>query len=262
VKLCRFELKSTPGEIKSGIVYNGKVYETNGADASAIHEAEDVRPLAPTGTPPSLRIFRSRFLGQNGTPPEGEPLYIYGNPNSLISASQIVPEPEYSGALDFEPYIAVVIASDGHRIPIEEADGYILGYTIVNFLVTRDVERVEHLFGTGPGRSYDLAAAIGPVLTTPDEMEEVVVDDADGRRFKLTAVARVNGVERRRGDVADLPWTLDRMISYASESCPIRMGDLLCAGPIVDVGDGMGVSSGDEIQIAVEKLGTLAMKIG
>ncbi len=258
MKLCRFELKSSPGDIRSGIVYHGKIYETDGADPVAIHEAEDVRPLAPTGLPPSLRIFRTT----SPVDAEMEPLYVYGNPNSLIGASQIVPEPDYSGALDFEAYIAVVIASDGHRIPIEEADGYILGYTVINFLVTRDVERAEKLASSGPGRSYDLAAAIGPVLTTPDEMEEMVVDSDDGRRFKLTAVARINGVERRRGDVEDLPWTLDKMISYASESCPLRVGDILCAGPITDPGDGLGVSAGDEILIAVEKLGTLAVKIG
>jgi 2-keto-4-pentenoate hydratase/2-oxohepta-3-ene-1,7-dioic acid hydratase in catechol pathway len=256
VKLCRFELKSNPGEIRSGIVYNGKVYETDGSEPVAIHEADAVRPLAPTGTPSSLRVFR--------TPdePTEDLFYTYANPNSLIGASQIVPEPEYSGALDFEAYIAVVIASDGHKIPVEEADGYILGYTLVNFLVTRDVERAEKAAGMGPGRSYDLAAAIGPVLTTPDEMEEVIVDSDDGRRFKLTAVARINGVERRRGDVEDLPYTLDKMISAASESCPLRTGDIICAGPITDPGDGILLSSGDEIQIAVEKLGTLALKIG
>jgi 2-keto-4-pentenoate hydratase/2-oxohepta-3-ene-1,7-dioic acid hydratase in catechol pathway len=263
VKLCRFELKSTPGDIRSGIVYNGKVYETDGATPVAIHEAEDVRPLAPTGQPPSLRIFRATADIAARTNDAGyEPMYVYGNPNTLIGASQIVPEPDYSGSLDFEPYVAVVIASDGHRIPIEEADGYILGYTVINFLVARDVERSEKAMGLGPGKSYDLAAAIGPVLTTPDEMEDAIVDESDGRKFKLSVVARINGVERRRGDIEDLPWTLDRMIVAASESCPIREGDILCAGPIVDAGDGVLLTSGDEVQIAVEKLGTLAVKIG
>ena len=46
MKLCRFELKSTPGEVRSGIVYNGKIYETAGAEPVAVHEAEAVRPLA------------------------------------------------------------------------------------------------------------------------------------------------------------------------------------------------------------------------
>lgn len=256
MKLCRFELKSSPGTIRSGIVYSGKIYETDGAEPVAIHEADAIRPLSPTGTPPSLRIFRTPST------PQDQPLFVYGNPNCLIGASQIVPEVEYSVALDFEPYIAVVIASDGYRIPIEEADGHVLGYTIVNFLVARDVERAERVAGYGPGRSHDLAAAIGPVLTTPDEMEDAILDDASGRQFKLSAVSRVNGVERRRGDVADLPHTLDQMIAFASESCPLRSGDILCAGPITGSADGAMLTSGDEVQIAVEKLGTLAVKIG
>ena len=53
----------------------------------------------------------------------------------------------------------------------------------------------------------------------------------------------------RRGDVQELPFSLDRLIAFASESCPLRMGDILCAGPITDGGDGEGLSSGDEVLI-------------
>lgn len=256
MKLCRFELKSNPGDIRSGIVYNGKVYETDGSNPVAIHEAEDVRPLAPTGTPPSLRIFRS-------APGVEEPYYVYGNPHTLVGASPIIPYPEFVSNLDFETYVAVVIANDAMNIPVAEADDVILGYTLVNMLVARDVERAERTAGCGPGRSFDIAAAIGPVLTTPDEMVDAIVDEEDGRRFKLTAVGRVNGIEKRRGDVADLPWTLDKLISFASESCPLRAGDILCAGPIsLPEVEPEPLTAGDEVQLAVEKLGTLALKIG
>lgn len=244
--------------IRSGIVYSGKILETDGAEGQAVHEADDVRPLAPIHRAASVRIFRTTPGSE-----EAGPLFFYGNPSSLIGPSQIVNLPDFTANVDFEPYVAAIIATDGFAISVEEAEDYVLGYTLVNFLVARDAERAEKAAGIGPGRSYDLAAAIGPVITTPDEMEETVVDESRGRRFKLTTIARVNGVEVRRGDTEDLPYTLAEIISAASESVPIRAGDVICAGPIV-VNDGVHIPLGaeDDIRIAVEMLGTLSMKIG
>src|SRR5256885_14542242 len=105
-------------------------------------EAADVRLLPPIGQPPSLRFFRFTD-GELALGPDSLPLSFYGNPTSLIGASQIVPRLDLTSELDYEPYIAVVIAQAGTNIPIDEADGYILGYTILNALVMRDVERAE-----------------------------------------------------------------------------------------------------------------------
>lgn len=261
MKLCRFELLSQPGEVKSGIVYSGKIYETDGSNPIAVHEAADVRPLPPIGQPPTLRFFRftdaNLALGADETPH-----YFYGNPGSMVGASQIVPLPEITAELDYEVYLAVVIAQTGMGIPVEEADGYILGITILTALVMRDLERAEARFGSGPGRSRDYAMALGPVLTTPEELDDALVDEERGRRFKLSAVARVNGVERRRGDAEDLPFSFAELISAASETAPLKPGDLIAAGPLMRPEETFkALESGDEIQIAVDRLGTLSTKI-
>ena len=146
VKLCRFELLAVPGEVKTGIVHNGKIYETDGTNPIAVHEAADVRPLPPVGVPPTIRFFRISDA-EMAIDPETQPLYFYGNPGVLIGASQIVSMPDITGELDYEPYIAAVVAQEGLVIPVDEADGYILGYTILNVLVMRDVERAEALAG-------------------------------------------------------------------------------------------------------------------
>lgn len=261
MKLCRFELLSSPGEIKSGIVYSGKVYETDGTQSIAVHEAADVRPLPPVGQPSALRFFRFSdadiALGA-----EAMPLYFYGNPGSIVGASQLVPYPEMTAELDYEPYLGVVIASPGYNIPVDQADGYILGLTIINALVMRDIERAEARAGSGPGRSRDLAIALGPVLTTPEELDDALIDEEHGRRFKLSAVSRVNGVERRRGDTEELPYSVAQLISAASETSPLKAGDVIAAGPLVRPEEPFHpLESGDEIQVAVEMLGTLATKI-
>lgn len=261
MKLCRFELLSHPGEVKSGIVYSGKVYETDGTQSIAVHEAADVRPLPPIGQPPTLRFFRFTDA-EFALGPESMPNYFYGNPGSLVGASQLVPNPEITAELDYEPYLAVVIAGAGMNIPVDQADGYILGVTILTALVMRDLERAEARAGSGPGRSRDYAMALGPVLTTPEELDDALVDEENGRRFKLSAVARVNGVERRRGDTEDLPYSLAQLISAASETAPLKAGDLIAVGPLMRPEEPFRpLESGDEIQVAIEKLGMLATKI-
>lgn len=261
MKLCRFELLSNPGELKTGIVHNGKIYETDGANPIAVHEAADVRPLPPVGQPHTVRFFRFSDA-ELALGPEAVPLYFYGNPGSLIGASQIVSMPEVSSELDFEPYIAVVIAQDGLGIPVEEADGYILGISILNMFVMRDIERMEGRAGTGPGRSRDYALALGPVLTTPEELDDALVDEEKGRRFKLSGVARVNGIEKRRGDTEDLPWSFAQLISIASETAPVRAGDIIAAGPLMRSEEPFHpLDAGDEISIAIDRLGTLSTKI-
>jgi 2-keto-4-pentenoate hydratase/2-oxohepta-3-ene-1,7-dioic acid hydratase in catechol pathway len=259
VKLCRFELKSAPGETRSGIVHNGKVYETDGANPIAIHEAEDIRPLSPVGQPPTIRVFRCipGLIDADETP-----AYFYASSTALTGASPIIPRPEFVAELDYEPYIVAVMAAEGANVPIEEADDLILGYTLMNILVGRDVERHEKRVGAGPGRSYDIAIPIGPVLTTPEELEETVQSEEFGRRFKLTAVTRVNGVEKRRGDVEMLPFTFAQAISTASETAHLRTGDIIALGPIALADAPDALTPGDEVQLAVERLGTLAFRIG
>lgn len=259
MKLCRFELKSAPGEIRSGIVYSGKVYETDGANPVAVHEADQIRPLSPVGLPPSVRVFRTM---PGLIEPDETPAYFYASATALIGASPIIPRPEFVSELDFEPYVVAVIATEGANVPIEAADDLVLGYSLMNVLVSRDIERYEKRVGAGPGRSFDIAIPIGPVLTTPDEMEDSVETAEFGRRFKLTAVARVNGVEKRRGDLVDLPFTFAQAISLASETAHLRTGDLIALGPIAFGDEPENLTPGDEVQLAVEHLGTLAFRIG
>lgn len=263
VKLCRFELKSSPGQARSGIVYGAKIYETDGANPIGTYEAEDVRPLSPVGLPPSIRFFDPSGVAVETLMGEEKPapFFTYGNPACIIGPSMIVPLPGFSNAVDFQNYIAVVIAQPGMNVPLEQADEMVLGLTLCTVLVARDVERDEKRVGVGAGRSRDFTIALGPVLTTPDELEEVVTDDSRGRRYKLAATAKLNGLEVRIGDVEDLGCTIAEAIVGASESVMLMAGDVLAIGPLAPPTGDTILDPGDEIQIAVERLGTLSLKI-
>ncbi len=260
VKLCRFELKSAPGQARSGMVYSGKIYETDGANPVAVHEAEDVRPLAPIPLPPSLRIFRSDCQADPLEGTEEDPRFFYGNPASVVGSGLVIPFPEFAVEVGVVPCIAAILLADGFRVDLAEADDLILGYTLVNFVVAKEVERAERRSGSGFGRSHDIAAAIGPVITTPEELEDELNLQGKGRHYQLTSILRVNGVEVGRGTTDDLPFTFAQAIQSASQSCPLRAGDVIALGPIAELESGeITIGPEDQVQLAVEKLGTLSL---
>ena len=236
------------------MVFNGRIYETEGGEAAGVHEPDAVRPLSPVPQPGSLRFFRNQNQPFTDEP---EPAFFYGNPVAVVGASTIVNVPAHLGELTMEAYLGAVIVAGGYDIPVEEADDHVLGLTLLLALVDRAALRNEGIFG----RSHDLGIGLGPVVTTPDELEGNVVDAHFGRRYKLAATARVNGVDRARGDAEDLPYTVAQAVAAASRSCTLREGDVLALGPLCDVPDDLRLESDDEISVAVENLGALSLKL-
>lgn len=262
MKLCRFELKTNPGEARSGMVYSGKIYETDGAAPVAVYEAEAVRPLSPIPHAPSLRIFRADLQMESlGDDDQYDPQFFYGNPGCLVGASQLISYPDSVDALGFEPMVAAVLVSDAYQVDMQDADDLVLGLTLLNLLVARDRERKERIVGA-IGASHDIGGAIGPVLTTPDELEDHILDAAAGREYALSTVVRVNGVERSRGNLGDLPFTFAQAIAAASQTCTLKSGDIIALGPVAAPdGPQILLDPGDEVQLAVENLGAISLKL-
>jgi 2-keto-4-pentenoate hydratase/2-oxohepta-3-ene-1,7-dioic acid hydratase in catechol pathway len=255
MKLCRFELKSEPGVIRSGMVYGGKIYETDGAEAIGVHEAVDVRPLAPVPVPTSIRIYRTD-LGSSLS----NPFFSYGNPGCLVGPSQIINPPEIATDLVMRSYLGAVTVSGGYQISTEDAEGMILGFTLVNILVAKNLEDDERNMGIGFGRSHDLGIGIGPVLTTPEDLDDVMVANEDGVFYRLPATSKVNGEIRESLNLEEMGLSLIEAIRSATETCSIRPGDLFCIGPIFSDVNSV-VTAGDEYQFTIERLGTLSTKV-
>ena len=254
MKLCRFETLESPGNARSGIVYGGKVYETDGANPIAVHEAADVRLFSPIGISPAVRLLRFSSTG------EPDPAaYVYTNPASIAGPNQMLRVPAFVSDLDFEPYLACVIATAAAEVSVQEADGLILGLSILNVLVAGQ-ERRTH--GAAYARASDFAASLGPVLTTPDELDDALVDTDLGRRYRLPVVTRVNGLERAAGDAGSLPFTFAQVLSTASESWPLQPGEVFAmALPLESAAPPPALQPDDEIQVSVEHLGTLNSKV-
>jgi fumarylacetoacetate (FAA) hydrolase len=212
----------------------------------------DVDLLAPVLHPPSVRDFMAfeahvaNARRQRGADVPKEwyeiPVFYFSNPSAIFGPGQEVPYPEGTAELDYELECAAVLG----------ADGIIAGFTVLNDWSARDLQRQEMRVGLGPAKGKDFATSIGPVVVTPDEF--------DGRSGAM--IARVNGEERSRGDLADLHWSWDDMLAQAARNTRLRPGDVIGSGTvgggcILEHGDGRWLQRGDVVELEIEGIGTL-----
>jgi fumarylacetoacetate (FAA) hydrolase len=192
------------------------------------------------------------------------PVFYFSNTASIIGPNAPVHKPVETNELDYELEVAVVIGREGGDIPLEEADDYIAGFTILNDWSARDVQRREMKVGLGPAKGKDFATTTGPYLVTPDSLEGRIVDRSRGNRYDLVMTASVNGQEYSRGNLRDMRWTFAELIAEASRNTILKPGDLIGSGTvgtgcITEFPDGTypWLHPGDSVRLEVEPLGAL-----
>ncbi len=235
---------------------------------------DQVRLLAPLPRPASLRDFYAfeqhvatamRNRGRE-VPPQWYrfPAFYFSNHGAIYGPDDDIPMPR-SEALDYELELACVIGRAGRDIAVEEAADYIAGYMIMNDWSARDIQAEERAIGLGPAKAKDFATSLGPWLVTPDELE--IYTDDDGR-LNLTMLARVNGVERSRGNAALMHYTFAEIIAHASRDTQLYPGDVLGSGTVgtgclleLTSGYGPWLEPGDSVELEITGLGVLRNRI-
>jgi fumarylacetoacetate (FAA) hydrolase len=197
------------------------------------------------------------------------PAFYFSNTASIVGHLAAIRKPDETNELDYELEIAVVIGTEGRDIPVEEADDYIAGFTILNDWSARDIQRREMTVGLGPAKGKDFATSVGPYLVTPDELDDRVLTDRNrGKRYDLVMTAAVNGREYSRGNAKDMHWTFAELIAHASRNTVLIPGDLLGSGTvgtgcITEFPEGTypWLQRGDIVHLDIERLGQLENRI-
>jgi fumarylacetoacetate (FAA) hydrolase len=232
--------------------------------------------LPPVVRPPSFRDFyafeehvktaRAR-RGLEMVPEWYEiPVFYFSNPSALVGHDSKVVAPAGSLELDYELELGIVIGEGGRDIPAERAWYHVAGFTIVNDLSARDLQRREMAVGLGPAKGKDFATAVGPWLATRDAF----ADRISGERLTLDMSARVNGRELSRGNTASLHHPIPRLVAQASRDAELFPGDLLGTGTvgtgcILELGPetaGGWLKPGDVVELEIERIGILRTRIG
>ena len=214
----------------------------------------DLRP--PVLHPPSVRDFyafeqhvkAARALRKQEVPREWYelPVFYFSNPAAIYGPEDEVPYPMGTRALDYELEVAAIVA----------AEGQIGGFTVMNDWSARDLQAAEMKVGLGPAKGKDFATSLGPIVVTPDEF--------DGTSGMM--VARVNGEERSRGNLADMYHSWPAIVAHAALNTRLRPGDVLGSGTvgtgcILEHGDGRWLQPGEVVELEVEGIGILRNRV-
>jgi fumarylacetoacetate (FAA) hydrolase len=234
-------------------------YFTGGGKARehAEYPLDEIELLAPVLRPPSVRDFYAfeqhvkTARASRGLEMLEEwyriPVFYFSNPNAIYGPEEEVPYPEGTEELDYELEVAAVVG----------ADGAIGGFTVMNDWSARDLQRAEMKVGLGPSKGKDFATSLGPIVVTPDEF-----DGSSG-----SMIARVNGEERSRGELADMYHSWDAIVEHAARNTELCPGDILGSGTvgtgcILELGDGRWLQPGDVVELEVEGIGVLRNRVG
>jgi len=222
---------------------------------------EDVRLCAPIPNP-----FRNIIcLGKNyidhaieaaGMSGAGDgiptfPIYFTKSANPAIGDGEIIKRyPELTDELDYEVELAVVIGKDGRDIKREEAENHVFGYTIVNDISARDIQRKHEQWFRG--KSLDTFCPMGPYLVHKSKIPFPV---------ELNIKCRVNGEVRQDSNTKNLIFDIPHIISDISKGMLLKAGDIIITGTPAGVALGLGsdkyLTSGDKVECYVERIGTL-----
>ena len=172
-----------------------------------------------------------------------EPLVFLKAPTSVIAPGEAIRIPPQSQRVDFEGELAVVIGKRATRIgPDEDVRSYIRGYTIVNDVTARDLQKPDGQWWRAKG--FDTFCPMGPLVTNE-------VDPAAG----LVLETRLNGEMKQHGTTADFIFDIPTLLRHITAAITLLPGDLIPTGTPSGVAP---MQPGDRVEVSVQGIGTLS----
>jgi 2-keto-4-pentenoate hydratase/2-oxohepta-3-ene-1,7-dioic acid hydratase in catechol pathway len=172
-------------------------------------------------------------------PPE-YPLIFLKPPSSVIGPGDKIIHPPQSERVDYEAELGVVIGRKGSHIPVEEAEHYIFGFTCVNDVTARDLQKKDGQWSRAKG--FDTFCPVGPWIVTELNFRDVLVEGIHNGEIKQSG--------RTSAMIFDIPF----VINYISSVMTLNPGDLISTGTPSGIAP---MQSGDTIEVRVEGIGTL-----
>ncbi len=179
-----------------------------------------------------------------GAEPPGFPVLFLKGPNTLNRHEGAVHAPDFVGQLDYEGELALVIRRTAKGVKAKDFADYVLGYTCLNDVTARDVQRHDGQWTRG--KSMDGFCPVGPF----------VVDDVDPSALKVET--RLNGKVVQRGSTSEFITPVGKLIEFITAAMTLEPGDVVATGTPSGVGP---MIPGDVVEVDVEGVGVLKNQV-
>jgi len=220
-------------------------------------ERESVHLLAPIPVPGKFLCIGYNYRGHGANSDAEIPEYpdvFAKTQNTVIGTDDAIRLPRGSQSVDYEGELGVVIGTRALAVDAADALDYVAGYTIVNDVSARDVQKRGSQWVLG--KSFDTFGPIGPALVTADEI-------ADPQALEITV--RSNETVTVRASTADMIFPVAYLVSYLSSAITLEPGDIIATGTpgkIPEIGAlGRFMQAGDVVAITYGAVGTLTNRV-
>ncbi|CAM3662700.1 hypothetical protein BOSP111201_19065 [Bordetella sputigena] len=227
----------------------------------------DLRLLAPIPRPRKNifcigRNYREHIIEGNrarGRDPHDFPkvIEVFTKPPTTVIGPDavIAAHAHVTRELDYEVELGVVIGKSGIDIPAEKAMEHVFGYTIINDISARDLQKAHGQWFKG--KALDRHCPMGPWVVH----KQAVADP-----HTLSIQLDVNGERRQDSNTADLLFKIPDIIAQLSAGMTLEAGDIIATGTPSGVGLGLVppryLQKGDVVTARIEGLGVLRNTIG
>ncbi len=197
--------------------------------------------------------YRDHAAEQNLTPPV-RPLIFAKLPTSIVGPDDFIEIPPASDQIDHEVELAVIIGRGGRFITVDEAPAHIFGYTVLNDVTARDLQKSDRQWVRA--KSFDTFCPLGPWVVTADEFPHPP---------ELPIRCRVNGEVRQESNSSNLIFGVAELISDLSAAFTLEPGDIIATGTPSGVGifrtPPVFLRDGDVVEAEIDGIGVLRNRV-
>jgi 2-keto-4-pentenoate hydratase/2-oxohepta-3-ene-1,7-dioic acid hydratase in catechol pathway len=251
MKICRF-IESNSVLPRFGILESDSIAEISTAlwstqswkKTGATFSAAKVRLLAPV-TPSKIVCVGRNYAAhaaELGNDVPKEPLIFLKPPSSIVGPGEPIVLTKYSNKVEHEGELGLVVGRRAaHLSDSDDALSYLCGYTCINDVTARDLQKADVQFTRAKG--FDTFCPVGPHI-------ENELNPAD-----LLVECRVNGTVRQSARTSLMIFSPEIVVRWISRMMTLEPGDLIATGTPAGVGP---LAEGDRVEVSVEGIGVLS----
>jgi 2-keto-4-pentenoate hydratase/2-oxohepta-3-ene-1,7-dioic acid hydratase in catechol pathway len=169
-----------------------------------------------------------------------EPIIFIKPPTSVAGHLDNIIYPSSSRQVDYEGELGIVLSKEAKNVKSEDAADYIDGYTIVNDVTARDLQRKDGQWTRA--KSFDTFCPIGPCIETElDPMNQNIS-------------LKLNGEFKQKSNTKNMIFNVYELVEFISNIMTLKPGDVIATGTPPGVGP---MNVGDTVEVKIDGIGVL-----